>query len=74
MVPNAKNYILSYLYLITAKICFLYSSRNTTLGFCHDTPLLLTPETLDLERQALLLVLARKIISEELFIIYRLVY
>lgn len=36
MVPNAKNYILSYIYLKTAKICFLYSSRNTTLGFCRN--------------------------------------
>lgn len=36
MVPNAKNDILSYIYLKTAKICFLYSSRNTTLGFCHN--------------------------------------
>lgn len=36
MVPNAKNDILSYIYLKTAKICFLYSSRNTTIGFCHN--------------------------------------
>lgn len=36
MVPNAKNYSLSYIYLKTAKICFLYSSRNTTIGFCHN--------------------------------------
>lgn len=36
MVPNARNYILSYIYLKTAKICFLYISRNTTIGFCHN--------------------------------------
>lgn len=28
MVPNAKNDILSYIYLKTAKICFLYKFKK----------------------------------------------
>lgn len=31
-----KIIVLSYIYLKTAKICFLYISKNKTTSFCHN--------------------------------------